>query len=301
MGFGDIGERVARLISAKTPSQFALSALVRKPEAAANALACGATPIFGDLSAPDTLQAVSSINLDTIFHFAPPPNTGEVDTHTGNLLDALTRAGNASRNTTALKQFVYISTTGVYGDCNGAVIDESAQLKPQSARATRRVNAETALATWCLEHSVVLTILRAPGIYALDRLPLTRIRAGSPTLVADEDIYSNHIHADDLAQACIAALAQKNDAIFNIVDDSDIKMGDYFDVVADYFRLPRPPRITRAAAKGLINAQMLSFMNESRRIQNNKMKTMLGLTLRYPTITDFLSSLSPKTDVVNIA
>ena len=282
VGFGDIGERVA----IRLQTAYAVSALIRKPERAAIAQKYGADAIEGDLALPETLEKITAYRVDTIFHFAPPPSMGEVDTHTVNLLDVLLRAEAKP------KQIIYISTTGVYGDCGGQLVDELTPTQPQTARAVRRVSAETALLAWCLKHSVVLTILRAPGIYALDRLPIARINAGTPAIISDEDSYTNHIHADDLASACITALTQKKSATFNIVDDSDLKMGDYFNLVADHFYLPRPLRVSRAVAESQVSPQMLSFMRESRRIANTKMKAELKLTLRYPTVADFLATVS---------
>lgn len=285
VGFGDIGERVALRLQ----DSCAVSVLIRKPERAAIARKCGADTIEGDLASPETLEKITAQSFDTLFHFAPPPSMGEVDTHTVNLLAALSRA--EAKPT----QIIYISTTGVYGDCAGKLVDELTPCLPQTARAVRRVSAETALLAWCLKHSVVLTILRAPGIYAFDRLPIARIRAGTPAIISEEDSYTNHIHADDLASACIAAMAtiaQKQSAIFNVVDDSDMKMGDYFDLVADHFYLPRPPRVSRAVAESQVSPQMLSFMRESRRILNAQMKAELKLTLRYPTVAVFLATVS---------
>jgi len=282
VGFGDIGERVATQLQ----SSYAVSVLIRNPDRAMAAQKCGAEIIEGDLALPATLDKIATQRSDKVFHFAPPPSQGDVDTHTVNLLDALSRA--VAKPT----QIIYISTTGVYGDCAGGLVDESTPLQPQTPRTVRRVSAEMALLAWCLKHSVVLTILRAPGIYALDRLPIKRIRARTPAITADEDSYTNHIHADDLAGACVAALTQKTTTTFNVVDDSDIKMGDYFDLVADHFYLPRPPRVSRRLAESLMPPQMLSFMGESRRIVNFKIKTELKLNLRYPKVADFLVSVS---------
>ncbi len=292
-GFGDIGQRVARRMASTSPIH-AVAALIRKPEGDSAALAAGVTPIRGDLADSASLAAFAAWDNppdqpDAVFHFAPPPSTGATDVHTENLLAAL--SGNPP------KRLIYISTTGVYGDCGGGWIDETQPLNPQSDRAKRRVDAETRLQAWCLRHRVLLTILRAPGIYAEDRLPIERLRAATPAIIAEEDGYTNHIHADDLASACIAAMTQTQSGVFNIVDDSDLKMGDYFDLVADHVGLPRPPRVSRVAAETQISPAMLSFMRESRRIQNGRMKTVLGVKLRYPTVEIFLreQALSIKT------
>jgi nucleoside-diphosphate-sugar epimerase len=180
---------------------------------------------------------------------------------------------------------VYVSTSGVYGDCGGARVDESRAVRPQTDRARRRVDAARQLALWCSERGVVLVILRAPGIYAADRLPLERLRAGTPVLRAEDDVYTNHIHAEDLASIVVRALDEGSPAgTYNASDDSEIRMGDWFDLVAERAGLPRPPRIARAEAAGRIRPELLSFMSESRRLANRRMKETLGVRLRYPTV-----------------
>lgn len=189
------------------------------------------------------------------------------------------------------RRIVYISTTGVYGNCHGDWIDETRATTPDSARAKRRVDAERRLRKWGRLHGVAITVLRAPGIYAEDRLPLDRLRRQTPVLIASEDVFTNHIHAEDLATAVIKAMRQrlpKMYRVFNVVDDSQLRMGDYFDRVADAFDLERPPRISRAEAEKRISPMMLSFMRESRRIGNARVKRELKLELRYPTITSAL-------------
>ena len=128
-------------------------------------------------------------------------------------------------------------------------------------------------------------ILRVPGIYASDRLPLERLRAQIGVLRAEDDVYTSHIHADDLA--AIAARALEADApagIYNAADDTQMRMGDWLDLVADHARLPRPPRIARSDMDGLVPAPLSSFMRESRRLDNRRLKTVLGARLRYPTV-----------------
>jgi nucleoside-diphosphate-sugar epimerase len=233
-----------------------------------------------DLDRPDTL---SFAGADALLHCAPPPNEGETDTRTANLLAAL------EKGRILPARMVYVSTSGVYGDCAGARVDESRPLAPQTARARRRVDAERRLTQWCTCNKVPLVVLRVPGIYAADRLPLERLRAGSPVLRAEDDVYTNHIHAEDLAAILCCAL--EDDAppgVYNASDDSELKMGDWFDLVADVHGLPRPPRITIAEAKDRIPAGLLSFMSESRRLDNRRLKQRLGVQLRYPTVHEGL-------------
>ncbi len=262
-GYGDIARRAAPLLG----SAFELRVLSR-------------TNGF-DLDRPESLAALEPV--DAVLHCVPPPPSGAADTRTANLLIALeTRRILPTR-------FVYISTSGVYGDCGGALVDEARAVNPQSDRARRRVDAEAKLAVWCSSHAMKLVVLRAPGIYAANRLPLARLRAGTPVLRNADDVYTNHIHAEDLAAICARALeADVPAGIYNASDDTRLRMGEWFDLVADRAGLPRPPRIARAEAAGRMPAELLSFMNESRRLDNTRLKRILGARLRYPTVREGL-------------
>jgi nucleoside-diphosphate-sugar epimerase len=190
------------------------------------------------------------------------------------------------------QQLVYISTTGVYGDCAGELIDETRALHPQTGRAHRRVDAERQLRVWGRRSRVRISILRAPGLYSAERLPLKRLEAGLPALHAHEDGYSNHVHAEDLARMAVAALRFGHPGrMYNASDDSVLKMGEYFDLVADHCGLPRPPRLSRAEASARIPSNLLSFMNESRRLSNRRLKTELRFKLRYPTVRDGIAGV----------
>ncbi|HLX79385.1 MAG TPA: NAD-dependent epimerase/dehydratase family protein [Burkholderiales bacterium] len=234
-----------------------------------------------DLDRPESLASLEP--ADAVLHCVPPPQTGEADNRTANLLAALEGRGILPT------RFVYISTSGVYGDCAGAVVDESWAVNPSNARARRRVDAERRLALWCNVHRAALVVLRAPGIYAEDRLPLERLRAGTPVLRDSDDVYTGHIHAGDLAACCLRALEEDAPAgTYNASDDTRLKMGEWFDLIADWARLPRPPRIARSEAAGRIPPELLSFMSESRRLDNARLKRTLGVRLRYPTVREGL-------------
>jgi nucleoside-diphosphate-sugar epimerase len=224
---------------------------------------------------------------DIVVHLAPPPLQGSLDQRTRNLVAILPRHG----------KLVYVSTTGVYGDCKGAFFDETRPVAPVNARAERRVDAERVLRRWARHHEGKLSILRVPGIYAADRLPLERLRQGTPALLDADDVYTNHIHADDLAQIIALALFRAQpQRVYHTVDDSALKMGDYFDQVAAAFKLPLPPRVPRAELSKQVSPMLLSFMSESRRLSNERMKTELGVRLRWPAVSDLLASLpSPPT------
>jgi len=265
-GFGDIARRVLPLL----PPGVEVRALSRRRGF--------------DLDRPDSLAPIGGW-AEALLHCAPPPAGGQADPRTANLLAALERGGILPG------RMVYVSTSGVYGDCGGALVDETRPLNPQSARARRRADAERQLAQWCAAHEVALVVLRAPGIYAAERLPLERLRAQAPVLAAADDVYTNHIHADDLA--AISARALEPDApagTYNACDDTHMKMADWMDFVAERCGLARPPRIARIEAAGRIAPELLSFMSESRRLDNRRMKRTLGIDLHYPTVFDGLSS-----------
>ena len=280
IGCGDVA---LRAIPALT-QRYRVFALVRNPDHCAKLRALGVMPILGDLDDRNSLARLAGI-ADAVLHLAPPANQGAHDMRTRNLLSALSR----SKSTTRL---VYISTSGVYGDCGGAWVGETHPLNAGTPRAQRRADAETQIRNWARRNHALASILRVPGIYAADRLPLSRIRQSTPGIVDSEDGFTNHIHADDLARICIAAL-QRGAAcrVYHASDDSRLKMGEYFDSVADAFGLPRVPRISRAEARRVLPESLLSFMNESRRLTNQRMKKELKVRLRYPTVSDTLATI----------
>ena len=282
VGCGDVVRRVLP----ELVRHWRVYALVREPEAALHAL--GVRQIRGDLDRPATLRRLAGI-ADAVLHSAPPSAAGSADVRTQRLIAALRRAQSLPRS------LVYIGTTGVYGDCGGARVAETRPLHPATARARRRADAERRLRDFGCASGCRVAILRAPGIYAADRLPLARLRRGDPVLHAAEDVYTNHIHAEDLGRACIAALRRgRPNRAYHASDDSDLPMGDWFDKLADAWGLPRPPRASRAEVERVLPAVMLSFMGESRRLANARLKTELGLALRYPTVDAVLQSAHGK-------
>jgi nucleoside-diphosphate-sugar epimerase len=253
-------------------------ALVRRRDPQLEAL--GVTQIEGDLDQPDSLTRLAGI-ADAVIHSAPPPAQGSGDPRTRNLIAALQRGKSLPR------QLVYISTSGVYGDCGGARVSETRSPSAQSARAARRVDAERRLRRFGRQRGrpCRVSILRAPGIYAEDRLPLERLHKRLPLMLHAEDSHTNHIHATDLGRACSAALARgRANRTYNINDDSSLAMGEWFDALADAFALPRAPRLPREEVRRSVPPMQWSFMNESRRLDNTRMKRELHLRLRYPDV-----------------
>jgi nucleoside-diphosphate-sugar epimerase len=283
VGTGDVA---SRLIPAAL-ERYRVFALTRDRFRADQLAARGVGPIVGDLDDPASLAPLTGL-ADRVVHLAPPTETGTHDMRTRALLSVLSKremVAQGSLRAPCPRRLVYISTTGVYGDCGGERIDETRPANPGNDRARRRVDAERAVADWAPLQGTSLAVLRVPGIYAADRLPVERLRKGTPALRPEDDVFTNHIHADDLAAIVLKALERDDSqGIFNTTDDTEMKMGDYFDLVADRFALPRPPRISRAEARERIPPALLSFMSESRRIGNARMKAALGVVLRYPTV-----------------
>lgn len=284
VGSGDVARRIIPWLAVR----FRVTAVTRRAEECAALRTLGATPLVADLDLPHTLLRLAGI-ADYVLHCAPPPAVGIDDPRTRRLLAALTRRGSLPR------RISYISTTGVYGDCGGAWLDETRPLRPDSARAGRRVAAEAHLRRFGMRTGCRVSILRAPGIYDTEaRLPRARLLKGDPVLVAEDDVFTNHIHADDLARLSALALFRgRPNRAYNATDDSTMRMGDYFDLVADACGLPRPPRLPRAELAGRLSAMTLSFMSESRRLMNGRIKRELRVGLRHPTVADALAAMLP--------
>ncbi len=325
IGTGDVAWRALPWLLRR----FRVFALCRSAESVLRWRAAGAVPIQGDLDHPATLRRLAGL-APYVVHAAPPAQDRTGDPRTRRLLATLQQGRMLPR------RLVYISTTGVYGDCCGARIPESHPRRPGNARALRRLAAEQGLRRQCLGYrpdqrrplsrgvpgrdrlsswnatrdrvaatghgqarrpgrrGTSLVILRAPGIYAADRLPLARLRAGTPALLAAEDGYTSHIHAEDLATSvCLACFRSGGGRAFHVCDDTELRMGDWFDLVADHFHLSRPSRISRSQAEQTLPPALLSFMRESRRLENRRLKTELRMQLRYRTVQDGLAAIEP--------
>jgi nucleoside-diphosphate-sugar epimerase len=280
VGCGDIGCRIASSLQNRNRVLALTSSPARLPELRS----LGVVPLLGNLDRAKTLARLAGLATRVVY-LAPPPSEGWGDPRVLALLRAL-------RKRSAPRQFVYGSTSGVYGDCGGAWVDEVRTVHAATPRAMRRVDAESRVRFFGRSAAVSAQILRIPGIYAPDReggTPRERLQRGTPVLRAEDDVFTNHIHSDDLARACIAALWKgKPQRIYNVSDDTQLKMGDYFDLAADLYQLPRPPRVARDSAQQQLPVMLLSFMSESRRLVNRRMKQELGLALHYPTVLDGL-------------
>lgn len=285
VGCGDVGQRVA----AQLPPGVRVLALTSSPDRLTGLRAQGLTPLQGNLDQPATLRRLSGL-ATRVLHLAPPPTENLPDWRRDPRTLALLRA---LRLRSLPHAVVYGSTSGVYGDCAGEWVNEVRAVNPGTPRAQRRVDAEEQLRFFGRASGTRVHALRIPGIYAPDReggTPRPRLLKGTAVLQAEDDVYTNHIHADDLARACIAALwrglPQRST---NVSDDTELKMGDYFDMAADLYGLPRPPRLSRSTAQQQLPLMLLSFMGESRRLDNTRLQRELRVPLRYPTVREGLA------------
>lgn len=277
VGCGDIGLRVAHQLLERG---IAVHGQVRGTASAQRLNRAGVTPVIADLDAPPALAAA---DYELVFWFAPPPNAGDGDPRLRAWL-----AHNAPA------RLVYISTSGVYGDCDNRWIDETEPCKPQTPRGRRRVDAEAALADHAERRGTEPVILRVPGIYGPGRLPIERLRAGTPVIDEAESPTTNRIHADDLARAAIAAAERGTPgAAYNVSDGSPTTMTDYFCRCAALLGLPEPPRVSMAEARRTFTPAMLSFLEESKRLLTSKMRDELGVRPRYPDLAAGLPSCLP--------
>ena len=280
IGCGDIGERVARLERSEGRT---VAGLVRSEESARRLRAAGIQPITADLETPASLNRLSLMDA-VVYYFAPPPNEGVTDPRMETFVSVMSP-------TNLPRRVVLISTTGVYGDCHGEWVTEDRPPNPQADRARRRLAAETTLRAWSMTRGVPVVILRVPGIYGPGYLPEKRLRSGEPVLREAESPYSNRIHADDLAQVCLAAARRgRGNAVYNVSDGHPTTMTDFFLRVAEVLGIPRPPAVSLEEARQRMGEGMLSYLAESRRIDNRRMREELGVELMYPDLAAGLAS-----------
>ncbi len=274
IGCGDIGRRVGKILLKQGRQVLAL---VRSEEKAGELRAKGFATLIGDL---DYREETPEIPLQgtQLFYFMPPQGGGKSDYRVLNFCRRLSPENAPSK-------VVYISTSGVYGDCGGALVTEETPLNPQTARAQRRVSAESQLQEQAQRLGFALIILRVTGIYGPGRLPVARVMQGHPVLKPKEAPFTNRIHSLDLVQICLAAVERGEDGdIFNVCDGQQSSMTEYFTAIAEMHDLPRPKQISMAEAEQEMNPLMLSYLKESRRMSNRKLKEKLAIELRYPTL-----------------
>lgn len=275
VGCGYVGRRLAQQLG----KDYNLYGLVRTTVHIKSLRAARIEPIVLNLDKL-TKQDLSPVWFRncTLFYLAPPPAEGESDTRLHRFLNAVQ---------TVPDTLIYISTTGVYGNAHGQLVDETTPINPQTQRAHRRVSAEHITRIWCTENKVRRVVLRVPAIYGPGRLPLERLRKGEPVIREEDAPIVNRIHVDDLVQACLAAaLNQAARGVYNVSDGNSCSMTTYMRLVAQLAGVPMSPEIPMDEAQLSFSAEYLSYLDESRRIDNTRMRNELGVQLRYQVLED---------------
>ncbi len=277
-GCGHIGKLLAQqLLKKKIPVTGYVSSESSMAECKKRNIACKIIDL--DKPLPDI-----DLTGHRLIYLAPPPRSGKTDTRIRNYLHAIEKH--------QPEKFVLISTTGVYGDCKGAWIDETTPLNPTADRAFRRADAERQVQQFCQRLDIPLVILRVPGIYGPGKIPLARIRSSLPIVNKQDSPFTNRIHADDLVEVCEKALLNPRiTGIYNVTDGHPGTMYDYFVDVAAAMNLPAPPAIALEDAQQQLSAGMLSYMAESRRINNKKLLKDFELVLQYPDLQEGLKHI----------
>lgn len=284
IGCGDIGKRIASRLRS---NGVEVAAITRSEEKRATLAGMGVDAHIGNLDDPETIDTKIAAGA-LVFYLAPPPGGGITDNRMRNFCAS-------TRSDSRPAKVVYISTSGVYGDCPGMAVTEETPVNPQTARAKRRLDAETVLAGWGKNMEVPVVILRVTGIYGPNRLPITHLMNGVPLLNEDEAPITNRIHADDLAAICMAAAEKGIDGeIFNVSDGEHTTMTEYFSAIADMLGIPRPRQVSREEAAMVMPPLLYSYFSESRRMDNSRMLNRLGVSLRYPTLAEGLRSCMPE-------
>jgi len=284
IGCGYLGQRlIQQLLLRQLASAENIITLVKTQNSRELCAAMGVQSFTLDMDDSDcTLPKTFKIDKSLLYYFAPPPSQGTEDSRIRHFIKLLNNSFEQGVSKQPAK-VVLISTTGVYGNCHGQWVDESTPLKPEVDRARRRVDAEQQFQAYCENFNIPLVILRVSGIYGAGKLPLKRIRAQTPIVRKEDSPFSNRIHADDLLEICLqAGFSEKIEGIFNCADGNPTTMYDYFMQVARAKKLPEPPAISLEQAKSQLSAGMLSYMEESRRIDNHKLLSVFNMTLKYP-------------------
>lgn len=227
---------------------------------------------FDDAAAAGALQAAA--HGAAVAYLVPPPDSGSTDPRIAGFLAAL---GDARPDV-----LLYMSTTGVYGDTGGAIVTEETPVAPANDRSRCRVDAETTATAWSAGRGTRCVILRVPGIYGPGRLPVERLHRGEPALRSEDAGPGNRIHVDDLVSACIAALERPVSGFFNVGDGDHSSTTQYLQRTAALAGLPLPRLVSMDEARATISPGMLAYLVESRRIDNRRMREVLGVRLAYP-------------------
>ena len=223
----------------------------------------------GKSASPDVASAIRT--ADALLISSAPTETGDP------LLSVL---GDELRHAGGLKSVVFLSSTGVYPDSGGGWVDETTSVHPH--RRADRIHSEQAWQAFGRQHGAAVAILRLGGIYGPGQNALTRLLDGRAYRIAKPGHVSNRIHVADIAQAIDATFARRIDGIFNLVDDEPAPPSDQITFAAELLGIDPPPEIPFAEAQQTMSPFVLSFYSGCARVRNDRLKTVLGVSLHYP-------------------
>jgi nucleoside-diphosphate-sugar epimerase len=279
-GCGYIGMRVAEIWSDRGVE---MCCLVRSPEKARNLQAQGYSAVATSFDEQGSIP-VPELAGSMLYYLVPPPGGGITDTRARNFIAAMNNGGKPEK-------IIYMSATSVYSETAGGTVTEESPTEPQSAMGKRRLDAENAFRAYGGSNNIPVVVLRVSGIYGPGRLPLMQVSQGQPLLREEESGPSNRIHADDLSAVCIAAVeAAGAGGVYNVSDGHPSSMTGYFNACADLLGYPRQPQVSLEEARQVMSPLMLSYVTESRIVDNARMLRELGITLKYPTMLEGLQT-----------
>lgn len=281
-GCGYTGQRVAL---AARQQGWQVTAQLRDEAKCGPLAQAGCTIVLANLDRLDEIPPLALAG-QTLLYSVPPQGGGSIDLRTRTFLKAL------ERDQQTPERIIYLSATSVYGNTDGALVNETSPAQPTAAMGKRRLDAEQQFSAFAERHAIPLVILRVSGIYGPGRLPLMQISQGQPLLQEAVAKPSNRIQVDDLVQVCLAAL-ERGSGIYNVSDGAPCSMTAYFNACADVLGLPRQPQVDLAEAQRVMPPLLFTYFVESRVVDNRRMLDELDITLRYPTLAEGLQACLP--------
>jgi nucleoside-diphosphate-sugar epimerase len=278
-GCGDIGRRIAKALIDESPSDYKISGCVHSIQSQQQAASLGVRCNIVDL---DKLGSDVSIDITAcrgaeLYYTVAPQKQGLNDQRSDSLIKHFMEADIRP------SKVVVISTTGVYGDCDGDWVCELSSTEPKTERGRRRLDLERQWLAWGESQGVAIVVLRVPGIYAFDRLPRKRLEQKTPVVRASECGFSNRVHADDLARMCLLAMRKATAGeVYNATDGTPGKISEYLQAAAQALGYPSLPEISMSQAEQQLSEGMLSYLSESRKISSQKIVNQLGYQMLYP-------------------
>ena len=276
VGCGDVGLRIAQRLRISGVTMQKILPIVRSEASQKQLLVDFSETIRLDLDKEHKVAQTLLSEISELYYLVPPQKSGDYDLRSQQILKLLANYG------TSLRRIVLISTTGVYGDCQGEYVTEETPLNPTTPRSQRRADMEKQWLSFAKQQQCILSVLRVPGIYSFSRLPRKRLEAQAPIVDPEECGFTNRIHADDLAMICTNVMSKQTGTdIYNATDGKPGKMSQYFIDVAEFLGLAKPQVMSFAEAEEIVTTEMMSYLRESRKISNKKLLATFKLKLVY--------------------